>query len=495
MRDLSQLNGHAVDAHGHCRIDYTDPITGKVLERIEGDNHVFVNQFSTSLFQNQMPNATMLLTSGDIGLDTSLPYIPGIPCGYGDINSTATGIYRGAYRSTDSFLNRVSLNHVSNMYVYDFLSTQIPRKINYVGLTGQHGSGASYAPFMYKWTRANWCGMFDIKENVLYYGADVSLSSDVGGTGTIRIKMRHNVPDGTEKVIDLFDLCDRPDNSQYQNIDQPNPDKSYNRTSKGYYAIWGYDPDNKHLCLKLTRYSAIYRTEYYNNSTHYFYVWGYRDDIWVFDEEGTQVINHYTHAWQTDNEVTGSSWQWYYGFWSGHGYMLLKNETLIGISNMSQTYSYGGREDGNLYIHKYDIALGDKSCDQTELLSSEYLTLYGDRAYYYGQYFWGQGQYSSYQWTQPTFMRMGPMYDSENDQIYSYNAGGANYRSAYGLIEVGQTNIFKKLWNYRDPSSSENYTGQPLVPFAYTAYKLPSDAPERPENSAVTIAYGLTINW
>lgn len=133
MRDLSQLNGRAVDAHGHCRIDYTDPITGKVLERIEGDNHVFVNQFSTSLFQNQMPNATMLLTSGDIGLDTSLPYIPGIPCGYGDINSTATGIYRGAYRSTDSFLNRVSLNHVSNMYVYDFLSTQIPRKINYVG--------------------------------------------------------------------------------------------------------------------------------------------------------------------------------------------------------------------------------------------------------------------------------------------------------------------------------------------------------------------------
>lgn len=33
------------------------------------------------------------------------------------------------------------------------------------------------------------------------------------------------------------------------------------------------------------------------------------------------------------------------------------------------------------------------------------------------------------------------------------------------------------------------------MPFAYTAYKLPSDAPERPENSAVTIAYGLTINW
>lgn len=42
MRDLTDLQRHLIGAelHGHCRVDYTDPITGKVLERVEGDNHV-----------------------------------------------------------------------------------------------------------------------------------------------------------------------------------------------------------------------------------------------------------------------------------------------------------------------------------------------------------------------------------------------------------------------------------------------------------------------
>ena len=53
MRDLTDLQKHLIGAelHGHCRVDYTDPITGKVLERVEGDNHVFMDQFMAQDFQ------------------------------------------------------------------------------------------------------------------------------------------------------------------------------------------------------------------------------------------------------------------------------------------------------------------------------------------------------------------------------------------------------------------------------------------------------------
>ena len=132
------------------------------------------------------------------------------------------------------------------------------------------------------------------------------------------------------------------------------------------------------------------------------------------------------------------------------------------------------------------------------MLDSEFVSLYGDRAYYYKNFYWGQGQYynSGNVWTQPTWMAMGPMYNAETDEVYSFNSCGYSYRDAYYLIEKGLTNNFKNLWTMKAYNSNNvTYTGQPSIPFAYTAYKLPSDAPERPENSAVTIAYGLTINW
>ena len=107
MQDITNLKNfllqekNNLDAHGHCRIDYTDPLTGKVLERVEGDNHVFVDQFVNN-FQNTALRSTLLLTDGKSDLDTDFPWIPGNPIGYGNIDSSATGIYLGSYRSVDS---------------------------------------------------------------------------------------------------------------------------------------------------------------------------------------------------------------------------------------------------------------------------------------------------------------------------------------------------------------------------------------------------------
>ena len=88
-----------------------------------------------------------------------------------------------------------------------------------------------------------------------------------------------------------------------------------------------------------------------------------------------------------------------------------------------------------------------------------------------------------------------PVVDTSDMSVFSYNAPQCD--SSYATrqqIQTGITNRFRKIW-LRKESYSDDSVGTAPMPFAYTAYKLPSDAPERPENSAVTIAYGLTINW
>ena len=43
MKEKIELNPKPADIVGHCKIEYKDPITDKILEKIEGDNHVFVD--------------------------------------------------------------------------------------------------------------------------------------------------------------------------------------------------------------------------------------------------------------------------------------------------------------------------------------------------------------------------------------------------------------------------------------------------------------------
>ena len=89
-----------------------------------------------------------------------------------------------------------------------------------------------------------------------------------------------------------------------------------------------------------------------------------------------------------------------------------------------------------------------------------------------------------------------PMYDVYTEDFYT-NCPVAFDNSYYGyqLIEKGQTSVYGKTWNIKPYLGGDDRTATMGMPFAYTAYQLPSDAPVRPENSAVTIAYGLTVKW
>lgn len=491
MKDIAMLNGAPVEIHGHCRVDYTDPVTGKVLERVEGNNHVFVDQFMSYNWQETALQSMLLLTNGDADLDTDVPLIPGSGIGYGTIGSQATGLWQGSYRSSDSFYNRIGANKVTNMYVYDFLHTQIGDKIRYVGLTANRAVGVGTAPFIYRWARDNYNGIVDIERKKLYYDFTVTLSSNQGGNGTILCRSIGQSRDDVAQTFNLFDAAERPDYYSFN----------------GYQTTWGYDYENQYLVLKLMRYRRGER--YYNkdgSGSRYWYKYYYRDDIYVFSTEDGSLVKHFTYIndlYDDEHETTNSSWQYLYGHdASGFGYMRLYGDILYFFSKYNPQYSSVNAWQCVLY--KYDITMGDVS---SEVITSfvhpngtnyNPIKMWGQRAYFYKGLFWGQYRETSRGTSYDAYgMDCMPMYDVYSESVYSWE-GDYTYPS-YGsrcnswVIQKGLTNVYRKTWWRKDGDGAVQM--RPVNPFAYTAYKLPSDAPDRPENSAVTIAYGLTINW
>lgn len=494
MKDLTSLQKHLIGAelHGHCRVDYTDPITGKVIERIEGDNHVFMDQFMAQNFQNQSLSAGLLITNGENDLDTDLPWMPGTPIGYGTPTSEATGIYQGSFRQADSYINRITQEGVTNLYVYDFLTTQIPDTIRYIGLNGSNQAGVNTTPFMYRWPRDSCTGIYDIEHKTLFFGGTCQLSSNAGGAGELYIYRITNEPAAVAEKIDLFSLCDKPDN--YWALDT-----GYSEASRGYKETWGYDYENQTLVLKLMRYFR----QYIYSDGKYHYQTKFKDDFWVISKDGTAVLKHFQYTWTID-EANNRDWMYDYHFWTGNGfppYVRLYGDRIYGFSKTCPEYA-DTQSPNVFYVYQYDITTGDISYEQYDtghdgshpLMASEAIL------YCYKGYTFSNGYYDRYNgmtWGfHSTKIGVVPMYDIYTDEIYTncpiilsetYNG--------YYLMEKGQTSVYGKTWNIKPYLGGNDRIAAASMPFAYTAYQLPSDAPVRPKNSAVTIAYGLTIKW
>lgn len=492
MRDLTDLQRHLIGAelHGHCRVDYTDPITGKVLERVEGDNHVFMDQFMAQDFQGQALRSALLITNGEQTLDTDLPYLPGTPIGYGTPSSEATGIYQGSFRSVDSYRNRITQQGITNLYVYDFLTTQIPDTIRYVGLTAAGQTGVNTTPFTYRWPRDSGTGIYDIERKVLLYGGTCSLSDSAGGDGQLYIYRLTNEPTSVAEKIDIFDLCERPDN-YWSSLD------GYGIDTRSYQATWGYDYENQTIILKLMRWCRRYK---YISGQGYHYMHYYIDDFWVISKDGTEVLKHFQYKRNSEDTTVAQSWQDDYQFWVGNSfpsYIRLYGDKVYGFSRTAPNYR-DTQYNNVFYVYQYDITTGDISYERYNtghnashpLMSNEY-TLYC-----YKGYTFPSGYYNNYdtRWGM-TSTRMGviPMYDVYTEDFYT-NCPTLQSNSSQ-LIEKGQTSVYGKTWNLKPYLGDDDKTGTASMPFAYTAYQLPSDAPVRPANSAVTIAYGLEIKW
>lgn len=508
MNDLSRLDGRVVQAKGRCRIDYTDPVTGKVLERIEGDNHVFTGQFCSASFQSSAFRSHLLLTDGAAALDTDLPWIPGWPVGYGLIGAEASGIYRGAYRSTASSPEVVTKSGVKGTYVYDFLPTQIPGPIGYIGLSGNYGVYAATAPFRYKWPVQSFSGIYDIARRLRFALFDATLPSEANGDGSVTVEIRTIVPPGSLETqsctFQLFDLLGRPEDVwPERTYTSGNNTYNYSQT-KSYAFRMGYDCENQRVVLWLTR--CCY---YYHGSSNYDYFVEMKDDVWALSlDASTQeaaVCNHYEHEWTAAELTQGSGSKytaWYYyhpANLSGTSYSPHYFRFYNGIIYAFTTVPENDRHEirSNIRIIKYSPVSGTFS-ESALAVSDGYTNVCGAQLFCYKGYTWPNAQTCSLSGNNFDVV---PMYNVYDETVYAtaptaYAGSSGNGYSRF--LEKGILSAYPDTWTLQ-PSTNENDWADriyvPTMPFAYTAYKVPSDAPARPANSAVTVSYELTVNW
>lgn len=514
---------------GHCQVDYTDPVTGRVLERIEGDNHVFEDQFFARSFQEQCLQSTLLLTDGTAALDTSLPWIPGKPVGYANPSGAATGLFQGAYRASDSYIDVPTQNGTESLYVYDFLTSQIPGTIRYVGLTGAYRVGTAVTPFRFRWPRNNFAGIYDIARKRWIGNGSVSLSNNSGGDGTIKISTQLNNPGAGLAVLDVFDLLGSPDNYfnplSYTDYRTKEP-KAQTANGQGFAHTWFYDYENQHIGLRLIRYRWDWYYDYYEESLSersYFHTLRIVEDIWTFNLSGTTVYDHYTHSstpvevYQNNSPNVPFDWYTYLGYYWGNyapDYGRLYGNTLYSFSSTNPDYA----RDGDAiyqYVYTENIVSGSTSYEQISAGSRYPITEHSDMLYCYEGYTWGRLLYNDSNefliggvWTDtgwgaaPNYMGVIPMYNVYDDSVYTWCPVGQQTRThsyeTYSPIERGQTSVWGNVWNIKPYFSSFSASGSiesMRMPFAYTAYRLPSSAPSRPSGSAVTIAYGLSVSW
>lgn len=150
LADIAKFRPTLAHAEGRFQIDLTDPITGKVLDRIEERNHIFESLFFSSLvasgtdynnysweWEYKISNAMLLLTDSEYPISDDMPYILGEIVGLGVPNNTAMGSKRGNYNPQAQQLAVVDREKVHWKFQYEFTASQANGKIATIGLSHQ----------------------------------------------------------------------------------------------------------------------------------------------------------------------------------------------------------------------------------------------------------------------------------------------------------------------------------------------------------------------
>ncbi|GHU56171.1 hypothetical protein AGMMS49975_19080 [Clostridia bacterium] len=132
-----------VDVIGKVQIDYTDKITGKVKERICGNNHVFLDAFNTTAWWDRLSATTydtFFLTDDDTPPDDNFQYLRGNIIGWGRVGNEASGAYRGKFLANESIIDGDINNGAGRhfKYTYTFTGDQVLQPIKSLGLSMQY---------------------------------------------------------------------------------------------------------------------------------------------------------------------------------------------------------------------------------------------------------------------------------------------------------------------------------------------------------------------
>ena len=152
IKDIIKYRGLPAIAKGHPCIELKDPLTGKIKERIEGDNHVFTDALFSGWW-SAVSSAFMVLSDDDTPVDNNFPYMLGNVVGYGVPSQSGSGTYCGAYNSTNQILASMTPDKISWKFQYDFTTAQANGTIKSIGLTRQYQCYSKVVPICQLWRK------------------------------------------------------------------------------------------------------------------------------------------------------------------------------------------------------------------------------------------------------------------------------------------------------------------------------------------------------
>lgn len=147
MRDSLLLGGFSPDgAIGKVAIEFYDPLTGKIKERVTGENHVHADVLK-SAYSDFLGSMPLCITDSQLSYNSKLPYLLGKVIGYGYYNSSASGTYCGAYVAGSSYYNQLSINGLSSKITVQYLPSQALGVLGTIGLTGQWATNMGWSAY------------------------------------------------------------------------------------------------------------------------------------------------------------------------------------------------------------------------------------------------------------------------------------------------------------------------------------------------------------
>lgn len=437
MKDKIILPDIAFNATGKCTLQYTDPDTGKVMFETSGNNHVFIKQVTgTTGFQGTALRADLLLCQGGYDPGNDLPVIPGDPIGYGRVGEDGTGLFRGTYRTADSYYNKKSLAKVSNKYVYDFLPNQALGRADWIGLTSALEAGRS---------DVSWSPPHMMDAPTQTYKAYNCETGDFFLTETSGNKLylihANTFTDTAERRVMLSEL-----GTWYSGTAKVCVDAINNRV----YVLVAYKTSSSGL----VQYKCVLMKEDLSGV----------ESVSTVTSGGSYIEMGY-HGGAADGKarwVDGTSTSAFYIY-------TLDLETMTCTSKIMQPPT-----------------------NKNYLLFDPYtIHVYRNFIWYAPRYFYNNGGvFAEAQGTY--FVYTAPMVDVATGEVstmmpprpyptryyYQYRCGLSPYKA------------FSGQW------VSYSYTGAtPTINTAYTKYHVPEETPDRPEGMGMTVTYELEIEW
>lgn len=268
-------------AVGKFCIDLTDPVTGKVLERMNGTNHVFEDVLYAGAGNTSWIDATsqawMVLNDSQLPIDPDMPYVMGQTVGYGIPSQAGLGLFRGAYNAANQKLAEWDFTSIRWKFQYDFTAPQAIGTIRQIGLTHQynrvlvkyqqsripisaHSSAVQYTSNERYSYACSSSGIVSKYDNYLGTVSEIDISSLVGTLSSPRVA--YAPATGKYYIYDFW----LPNKPVYEFADDTfgTLNKTYELTSSSYiYSDQSYVRDG---CLYTVSNSAITKTDFVNDT-------------------------------------------------------------------------------------------------------------------------------------------------------------------------------------------------------------------------------------